>query len=104
MVNRSPQHDRFDELLEQLAGQVEGLHARIRALKKENKRLRDQLIEIRTGQMDIFSHIRDTDRMKLKSAVSELIERIDARLADDDFHEEHAPTDPRADLPRSSAS
>lgn len=78
----------------QLTEQVDRLRGRVRELRRENQRLREQLNEIRSGQMDIFTVINDNERLKLKSTVNDLIERIDRRLGPTRKPDGNPPTDP----------
>jgi|AntRauMFilla1563_2_1112583.scaffolds.fasta_scaffold00474_2 hypothetical protein len=77
---KSPQNDKLNEHLSIISTRFDQQKAELRMLRSENKKLKIQLEEIRLGQSDIFSHLADAERIKLKQQVNGLIAVIDNHL------------------------
>jgi hypothetical protein len=77
---KSPQNDKLNEYLSIISTRFDQQKAELKMLRAENKKLKLQLEEIRLGQSDIFSHLADAERLKLKQQVSGLIAMLDKHL------------------------
>lgn len=77
---KSPQNDKMNEYLGIISTRFDQQKAELRMLRNENKKLKMQLEEIRLGQSDIFSHLADAERVKLKQQINSLIAIIDKQL------------------------
>ncbi len=82
LTNDSPYHNRFNELLDQVRGEIDDLKGQIKDMEKENKRLRDKIEEIQDGQTDIFSAMAESERLALRHQVLGLISKIDDHLGE----------------------
>lgn len=77
---KSPQNDKLNDYLGIISTRFEQQKAELKMLRNENKKLKAQIEEIRLGQSDIFSHLADVERLKLKQQVNGLIAMIDKYL------------------------
>lgn len=77
---KSPQNDKLNEYLSIISNRFDQQKAELKMLRAENKKLKTQLEEIRLGQSDIFSHLADAERVKLKQQINGLIAIIDKHL------------------------
>ena len=82
--NNSPYHQQFNELLDEIRGEVESLRDQVSDLKSENSELRSKLKEIQDGQTDIYSAISESERLSLRHQVLGLISKIDNHLDEDE--------------------
>ena len=82
LTSDSPYHNRFNELLDQIRGEIGDLKDQIDELEKENKRLREKIEEIQDGQTDIFSAMAESERLALRHQVLGLISKIDDHLGE----------------------
>jgi len=80
MDNAVNQSEKFNELLNKIREQVDGLKSDIKELKKENSRLKNQLEDLQGEQTDIFSAITESERIALRHQVLGLITKIDNHL------------------------
>ena len=84
LSNDTPYQNQFNELLDQIRGEVDSLKDEIKELKKENSELRSKLKEIQDGQTDIYSAISESERLSLRHQVLGLISKIDDHLEDEE--------------------
>jgi chromosome segregation ATPase len=83
LLSRNNAHtERFRQLLDEIKGEVDELKAQINALKREKTQLKMELKKAREEEADIFSSLKETDRMALKHQVKGLIAKIDEHLED----------------------
>jgi septal ring factor EnvC (AmiA/AmiB activator) len=78
----SPESERFNRYVDEIKDRFSKKNAELKMLRSENKRLKSQLEEIRKGQSDIFSHLADAERLKLKQQIAGLIGILDQHLED----------------------
>jgi chromosome segregation ATPase len=74
--------ERFRQLLDEIKGEVDELKVQINTLEREKSQLKMELKKAREEEADIFSSLRETDRMALKHQVKGLIAKIDEHLED----------------------
>lgn len=79
-MNTRPESDRFNQKIQQLSDVFVLQRDEIRRLKAENKKLREQLEHIHKGQSDIFSHLADAERLKIKQQLSAMIAVLDQHI------------------------
>ncbi|WP_138429921.1 hypothetical protein [Fodinibius saliphilus] len=84
LSNKSPYHEQFHNLLDQVREEVDSLQGEIKKLKKENSKLRSKLEEIQDGQTDIYSAISESERLSMRHQVLGLISKIDEHLEDNE--------------------
>lgn len=77
---KSPQNDKLNKYISIISNRFDQQKAELKMLRAENKKLKTQLEEIRLGQSDIFSHLADAERVKLKQQINGLIAIIDKHL------------------------
>ncbi|HYW34574.1 MAG TPA: hypothetical protein VE868_04130 [Balneolaceae bacterium] len=83
MLSQSNSHtERFRQLYNDIKKEVNSLKTEIGELEKENTQLRKELQEVREKEADMFSPLKETDRMALKHQVKGLISKIDEHLED----------------------
>jgi chromosome segregation ATPase len=68
--------------LGEIKNEVDGLKAQIVELKRERAQLKAELKKAREEDADIFSSLKEPDRMALKHQVKGLIAKIDEHLED----------------------
>lgn len=78
----SPHSERFQQLLGEVREEIDSLKAQISALQNENARLKGDLKEMKDNEADIFSPVKETERMALKHQLKGLISKIDEHLED----------------------
>ena len=79
-ATNSTYHRRFQELMGQLNTEVETLKNRIHSLEKKNSQLKTDLKEMEENKSDVFSSVKETDRMALKHQIKGLVSKIDEHL------------------------
>lgn len=80
LTNDSPYHQKFNELLKQIRGEINHLKDQIDELEQENRQLRKKIEEIQEGQTDIYSAMAESERLALRHQVLGLISKIDEHL------------------------
>lgn len=78
----SPHSERFNSLLAEVREEVGALKEQLSALEKENAQLKKELEATKEEQADIFSSIKETERMALKHQIKGLVSKIDEHLED----------------------
>lgn len=84
MNQLAQQSERFKELLEIIAQEVDGLKQEIKELKRENSKLKTKLEEARDKQTDIFSAINESERLAMRQHIQGLIRKIDNHIGSND--------------------
>lgn len=81
MLSQDNAHsERFQQLLSKIKSEVDSLKEQVRTLQKENAELKTELKEIKAQEDDVFSSLKETERMALKHQVKGLISKIDDHL------------------------
>lgn len=81
MLSQNNAHsERFQQLLSEIKDEVDSLKEQVRMLQKENAELKTELKEIKAQEDDVFSSLKETERMALKHQVKGLISKIDDHL------------------------
>ena len=80
LSNDNPHSQRFQELLGQIKQEVDSLKTQVSELQQENYQLKQELKENKEKEADIFSSVKETDRMALKHQIKGLISKIDEHL------------------------
>jgi regulator of replication initiation timing len=74
------QTKRFRQLLGEIKGEIESLKTQINSLQQENEQLQTELNKVQKKETDIFSPLKETERMAFKHQVKGLIAKIDEHL------------------------
>lgn len=82
LSNDNPHSEQFQALLGEIKQEVDNLKAQVSELREENHQLKEELEENKKKEADIFSSVRETDRMALKHQIKGLISKIDEHLED----------------------
>lgn len=82
LSNDNPHSQRFQALLRQVKQEVDVLKTKVSELRRENNQLKQELEENKEREADIFSSVKETDRMALKHQIKGLISKIDEHLED----------------------
>ena len=81
MLSQKNAHsERFQQLLSEVKDEVDSLKEQLRTLQNENAELRAELKELKAQEDDVFSSLKETERMALKHQVKGLISKIDDHL------------------------
>lgn len=82
LSNENPHSQRFQALLGQIRQEVDALKTKVSELQHQNNQLKQELAENKEREADIFSSVKETDRMALKHQIKGLISKIDEHLED----------------------
>lgn len=82
LSSESPHSERFNQLLAKVSEEVSALKDQIEALEQENTQLKKELKATKEEQADVFSSIKETERMALKHQIKGLVSKIDEHLED----------------------
>ena len=76
----TPHSKRFNQLLAEVRQEVETLKSELSTLEKENAQLKEELKATKEKQADVFSSMKETERMALKHQIKGLVSKIDEHL------------------------
>ncbi|MBN2731975.1 MAG: hypothetical protein JXR26_06075 [Balneolaceae bacterium] len=82
LSNDNPHSKQFQALLGKIKQEVDNLKAQVSELRDKNHQLKAELEENKKKEADIFSSVKETDRMALKHQIKGLISKIDEHLED----------------------
>lgn len=82
LTNDNPHSKRFQALLGQVKAEVDSLKVQISELENKNAQLKKELQETREKEADVFSSVKETNRMALKHQIKGLVSKIDEHLED----------------------